>query len=154
MRRIMTVLSVVALALALAAPDAKAQTTTSGGQAIVAPFHLFYSSSTERIDFSLQVANLSNDTVHVRVTYFDQLGAVAKTEEFDLNARQAKGSSLSTASTPGTTPLNFYASIEWTGPFSARKPMIAHAYTRYYVQTGTFRAQDVTSIPINCGMPF
>jgi hypothetical protein len=72
-----------------------------------------------------------------------------------MEVGQGAGSSLSTASTPGTTPLVFYASVEWTGPFSTRKPMIAHAYTRYYVQSGSnYRAQDVNSLPINCGLPF
>lgn len=155
MKKIIPVLCALALALALTASGVMAQTTTSGGQALVPPFHLFYSSNTERIDFAMQLANLSDDTIYVRVTYFDRLGAVAKTDEFDIGPKQGSGSSLSTSSTPGTTPLVFYASVEWTGPFTTRKPLIAHAYTRYYVQSGSnYRAQDVNSLPINCGMPF
>lgn len=83
------------------------------------------------------------------------MARVAVVRALDMEVGQGAGSSLSTVSTPGTTPLVFYASVEWTGPFSTRKPMIAHAYTRYYVQSGSnYRAQDVNSLPINCGMPF
>jgi|GEM_PF-2027382 len=149
-----TILSALVLALMLSAGIARADTTTSGGQAIVPPFHLFYDSSSHYLVFHMQIANISNAPVHVVVKYFNAVGEVAKTAEMDLAAKAVANTMLETSSTPGNDGLPFYATIDWTGPHSGQKPLMAHAFARYYYKPGTSAVQDVNSISVNGGLPF
>jgi hypothetical protein len=156
MNRILKAASFLVLTLLLSLPGsyAQADTTTSGGQAIVPPFHLHYITVNERLNFHMQIANISGNSVHAVIKYHDQTGAITKTVEQDIVAGAIFDTEFDTSGTPGSSMVPFYATIDWTGPYSGQKPLVAHAYVRYFVQTSDTRAQDTNSLPINGGMPF
>jgi hypothetical protein len=156
MNRILKTASLMVLTLLLSLPGsyAQADTTTSGGQAIIPPFHLLYLSSNHRLNFHMQVANISNETVHVIIKYFKNSGEVAKTAEMDIAAKAIGDASFDTSSTPGGTMLPFYGTIEWTGPYTAQKPLVAHAFVRYYTMSNSIESREANSLSINNGMPF
>jgi hypothetical protein len=129
-------------------------TTTSGGQAIIPPFELYYASTNEYLACRVQLANISNETVHVVLNYINGSGEVAQTTEVNIAAKTVVFIRFTTESTPGSVILPFYGTIDWTGPYMVQKPLVAHGYVRHFLATSSGLAQSAYSLPINNGMPF
>jgi len=132
--------------------DHISDTSMSGGQALIPPHHQFYTNVDTRTKLHMQVANISNETVHVVVKYFNRTGGLDRTTEVDIAAKEVVDIGFDTASTPNNKLESYYGMVEWTGLYTAQKPIVAHASLRYYVKA--LSAMCDNSLPINNGLPF
>ena len=153
MHRISAVFSVLVTAIMLVFGIAQADTTTSGGQALIPPFTVQFLGSTHYSSEKLSLANISNDPVHVVIEYYKQSGEVAKNIEMDLAAKASTELLFNGSDTPGAL-LHCYGVIRWTGTNTLQKPLLAHATLYYLYQTSSFRNYNITGLPINSGLPF
>jgi hypothetical protein len=155
MNRILKAVSLMVLTLLLSLPGsyAQADTTTSGGQAIVPPFTVQYLAATHYSSIAMSLANISNDPIHLVIKYYKQSGEVAKTIEMDLAAKESTVAYFDGAENPNTA-MSCYGVVRWTGPGTLQKPLIAQGYSYYYYMTSAFRNYFATGLPINNGMPF
>jgi hypothetical protein len=155
MNRILKAASLMVLTLLLSLPGSHAQadTTTSGGQALVPPFYVDYISASYYSMFTMNLANVSNDPIHVVIDYYKQSGEIVKTVEIDLAAKQTIGNVFNGSETPNQS-MFCYGVIRWTGPSTLQKPLLAQGYSYYYYMDRAYRNYEYAGVPINGGMPF
>ena len=144
----------LAMALVVSVGPAGATgTTTSCGQAYIAPFFAFHASASNRGDFILMVSNVSEDTVHVKITLYYQTGTEDGIWETDLAPNCTYRVSYD-GSNHTDVPSHHFGKIEWTAQFCTQKPLIASAVVfQQYVDT-VGRAMGGCAVPINNGLPF
>jgi hypothetical protein len=155
MNRILKLASLMALTLLLSisGSHAQADTTTSGGQAVVPPFYVDYISASYYSMFTMNLANVSNDPIHVVIDYYKQSGEIEKTIEIDLAPKQSVENRFNGSESPKQL-MYCYGVIRWTGPSTLQKPLLAQGYLYYYYMDSAYRNYEFAGVPINGGMPF
>ncbi len=153
MRKLTTIISAFVMAFMLSVGIVWADTPLSGGQVVIPPFTVHYQGATHYSAETLNLANISSDTIHVVVEYYKQSGDVVKTIELDLSAKASTVLHFDGSDTPNTV-MYCYGVIRWSGPSMLQKPLLAHATMNYFYQTSSFRNYNITSLPVNNGMPF
>ena len=147
--------ALLALALLVTAGSAGATVSmTSCGMAYIPPTLAYQSYGDNWGNLALYVANITDETVHVKITLYYTSGTVERVWETDIAPHAIYYNYYDGADHPASPTPTYYGTIEWTAQFCTQKALVATAVAIRQHGPATQLTRDSFTLPVNGGLPF